>query len=66
MLYPEVNKLTGENISRYALVIAVAKHARQISEGAEKAGEHLRENPVKLSINDFASDRVKILQHSGE
>ena len=63
MLYPSMNKLMESVDSRYSLVIAVAKHARQISDEAEKTNEILDDKPVKLSINDIADKKVKIIMH---
>ncbi|MBR2742833.1 MAG: DNA-directed RNA polymerase subunit omega [Clostridia bacterium] len=63
MLYPSMDKLMESVDSRYSLVIAVAKHARQISEEAEKNHNVLDEKPVKLSINDIADKKVKIIMH---
>ena len=63
MLYPSMDKLMESVDSRYSLVIAVAKHARQISEEAEKNHNVLDDKPVKLSINDIADKKVKIIMH---
>ena len=63
MLYPSMDKLMESVDSRYSLVIAVAKHARQISDEAEKNHEILDDKPVKLSINDIADKKVKIVMH---
>ena len=45
MLYPAMKDLLAKVPSRYELVNVVACRARQISNEAEQAGEHLRISP---------------------
>ena len=53
MLAPnDIEELKGEN-SRYAVVIGVAKRARQVADEAEENKEILTEKPVNLAIEDF-------------
>ena len=53
MLAPkDIEILQGKN-SRYAVVIGVAKRARQIAEEAEANKEMLVDKTVSLAINDF-------------
>lgn len=53
MLAPkDIEILQGKN-SRYAVVIGVAKRARQIAEEAEANKEILVEKTVSLAIEDF-------------
>lgn len=53
MLAPnDIEELKGEN-SRYAVVVGVAKRARQIAEEAEANKEIIIEKPVSLAIQDF-------------
>lgn len=56
----EVPEVTGDQ-SRYSLVIAVAKRARQISEEAEKNGEIIVEKPVDLAVQDMMQHRYSIV-----
>ena len=61
MLKPtDLDNIKG-NQSRYALVIAVAKRARQIASEAEGKNIIMTEKPVSLSIDDFTSGQYKIL-----
>ena len=61
MLAPnDIEELKGEN-SRYAVVVGVAKRARQIAEEAEENKEILIEKPVSLAINDFRSGDCSIV-----
>ena len=53
MLAPiDIEELQGKN-SRYAVVVGVAKRARQIAEEAEANKEILVEKTVSLAIKDF-------------
>jgi DNA-directed RNA polymerase subunit omega len=55
MLYPAMNKMSEYIPNRYMMVNVVARRARQISEEAESAGEHLMEKPVTTAINEVAA-----------
>lgn len=53
MLAPnDIEELKGNN-SRYAVVVGVAKRARQIADEAEANKEIIIEKPVSLAIQDF-------------
>lgn len=61
MLAPnDIEELQGEN-SRYAVVIGVAKRARQLAEEAEESKEILVEKPVSLAIADFRKGDCSII-----
>lgn len=61
MLRPtDIEKIKGKN-SRYAVVVAVAKRARQIASEAEEKNIIMTEKPVSMAINDFAKGEYKIL-----
>ena len=61
MLKPtDIENLKGKD-SRYAVVIAVAKRAREISEDAEEKNIILTEKPVSLAINDFTEGDYKLM-----
>ncbi|MDR1253422.1 MAG: DNA-directed RNA polymerase subunit omega [Oscillospiraceae bacterium] len=53
--------LTGKK-SKYYLVIAVAKRAREIADEAENNGEIILEKPVNLAIREFEKDMYYILE----
>ena len=61
MLNPTHTPIPADQ-SRYSLVIAVAKRARQISEEAENQGIILVEKPVDLAVEDFINHRFKIVE----
>ena len=61
MLAPsDIEELKGEN-SRYAVVVGVAKRARQIAEEAEAEKQILIEKPVSLAIQDFRAGDCSII-----
>ena len=65
MLAPnDIEELQGKN-SRYAVVIGVAKRARDIADRAEQDGVILIEKTVSMAINDLTSGDYKILMTEG-
>ncbi|MDR2073753.1 MAG: DNA-directed RNA polymerase subunit omega [Oscillospiraceae bacterium] len=50
---PSVDDMFSGKESRYALVVAVAKRAREITLDCELRGEVLSENAVKMAEQDF-------------
>ena len=60
MLNPDLrNELKGKT-SRYSLVLATAKRAREIAEDAEEKGEIIIEKPVTLAVNEFIDGKFLI------
>lgn len=59
---PSLQNVLKDHLSRYSLVIATAKRAREISEEAEKNGEILTEKTVSLALEDIVEGRVKIIE----
>ena len=63
MLRPtDIEKLKGNN-SRYAVVVGVAKRAREIAEEAENGGVILTEKPVSLAISDIKGGDYRLIVH---
>lgn len=52
----------GGRISRYSLVTATAKLARQISEEAERDGEILTDKPVSLALDKLLDGEYTIVE----
>ena len=66
MLAPsDIEELQGKN-SRYAVVIGVAKRARQIADEAEANKEILVEKTVSLAIKDFRHGDCTLLMLDSE
>ena len=61
MLNPtDIEKLKGKN-SRYAVVVGIAKRARDIAQEAEDNGVILIEKPVSMAIYDFEGGDYKMI-----
>lgn len=61
MLNPrDIEKLKGKN-SRYAVVVGIAKRARDIAQKAEDDGVILIEKPVSMAIDDFEGGDYKMI-----
>lgn len=62
MLNPDLRDLLKDNTSRYSLVIAVAKRAREVSENpvlSEKCGT---DKPVTYALDEFLSGKLDICE----
>jgi len=64
MLKPSADLIITPNESRYSIVVAVAKRARQIAGDAESRGEILIEKPVDLAVHDFMQHKFKIIENA--
>lgn len=62
MLKPSANIVDCPYSSRYALVVAVAKRAREIAQEAEDAHQVLIQKPVELAVRDFVEHRCTIVE----
>lgn len=60
MVKPSVSELLEKADNRYELVIATARRARQIAEGAEVKTDVKEESPVTLAANEIAEGKVTI------
>lgn len=61
MLSPnDIENLKGKE-SRYAVVVGIAKRARDIASDAELNGTILIEKPVSMAINDFEGGDYKLM-----
>jgi len=58
MIYPPMGSLLSKVDSRYTLVVAAAKRARQLSEGANKLTKCSSEKPVTVAINEINEDKI--------
>lgn len=62
MFNPDLSPILKDHLSRYSLVTAAAKRAREISQKAEDDGEILIEKPISLALDDFLSGKYKIIE----
>lgn len=65
MLRPTMSDLVEKTDSRYSLVIAVAKRARQLTDGAEALAEASSDKKVSVAINEINQGKVEIF-NSGD
>ena len=60
MVKPTTAELLKKTDSKFRLVIATSKRARQIAEGQEKLTDVDEEAPVTIAANEIAEGKVKI------
>lgn len=60
MINIDLKPLLKGGISRYSLVVAVAKRSREIADEAKEEGEILVEKPVSLAVEDFLDEKYSI------
>lgn len=60
MVKPTTAELLKKADSKFRLVIATAKRARQIAEGKEKLTNVEEEAPVTIAANEIAEGKVEI------
>ncbi len=66
MLKPEIAKLLEQSESSYSLVVAVAKRSRDVAAQAEEAKEELYDKPINVAIDEFGSNKLKIVEFEPE
>lgn len=62
MLKPSADLIVGPNQSRYSLVVAVSKRAREIAADAENRGEILIEKPVDMAVHELMEHKYVIIE----
>ena len=62
MFNPDLREVMDVVSSRYALVSAVAKRAREISSKASEEGEILEEKPVSLALDEIIRGETKVIE----
>lgn len=60
MLNPDLRELLKDHTSRYSLVTAVAKRAREITENPELAEKCGTEKPVSYALEEFIDGKLLI------
>ncbi len=58
MIYPPISSLMEKVDSRYTLVVATAKRARQLADGAHKLTKCNSEKPVTVAINEINENKI--------
>lgn len=62
--YPSIDQLDGKTSSKYKLVMAVAKRARQISEThltVLKPDERKNVKPIGIALEEIVADKIRII-----
>lgn len=62
MLNPDLRGVLKDHVSRYSLVTAVAKRARQISEKIEEDNAIVIEKPVTLALEEILNGTYNIVE----
>ncbi len=62
MFNPDLTKVLEKYSSRYSLVAATAKRAREIAAEAEEKGEIINEKPVSLALDEIISGDITIIE----
>ena len=58
MIYPTLASLLEKVDSKYTLVVAVAKRARQLVDGQPKLTNINSNKPVTIAINELYEDKI--------
>ncbi len=66
MIKPIADLILTPEQSRYSLVIAISKRARQIEEEAEKNRTILDEKPVELAVREYVNHKFKMIEKVGK
>ena len=61
MLRPAMSEILERKQDCYTFVVAVAKRAREIADQSEEKHEILEMKPVKLSVDEFAEGKCKLI-----
>ena len=62
MFNPDLRNVLKNKTSRYSLVTAVAKRARDIAADAQENGEILEEKPVSLALDEIINGKYEIVE----
>lgn len=62
MFNPDLRNVLKDHTSRYSLVTAVAKRAREISADAQENSEILTEKPVSLALDEIISGKFEVVE----
>ena len=60
MFNPDLKNVLKDHVSRYSLVTATAKLAREISDQALEDGEIMTEKPVSLALDELVEGKYVI------
>jgi DNA-directed RNA polymerase subunit omega len=62
MFNPDLRNVLKNRTSRYSLVTAIAKRAREISSDAQENGEILNEKPVSIALDEIIAGNYEVVE----
>lgn len=62
MFNPDLRNVLKNHTSRYSLVTAIAKRAREISTDAQENNEILNEKPVSIALDEIISGEFEVVE----
>lgn len=62
MFNPDLRNVLKNHTSRYSLVTAIAKRAREISADAQENGEILDEKPVSIALDEIITGEFEVVE----
>lgn len=62
MFNPDLRNVLKNHTSRYSLVTAIAKRARDISADAQENGDILNEKPVSIALDEIISGEFEVIE----
>ena len=62
MFNPDLSEILSGHLSRYSLVTATAKRAREIAEEAREQGEIITEKPVTIALDQILDGEYVIVE----
>lgn len=62
MIQPPLSSLLSKVDSRYTLVVATAKRARQLTDGANKLTRCDSEKPVTIALNEVNENKITYIR----
>lgn len=62
MIEPAISSLLKKVDSRYTLVVATAKRARQLVDGAHRLTKSGSDNSVTVAINEINEDKITYIR----
>lgn len=62
MFNPDLRNVLKNHTSRYSLVTAIAKRAREISADAQEKGEILNDKPVSIALDEIITGEFEVVE----
>ena len=62
MFNPDLSNVLKNHLSRYSLVTATAKRAREISDDALENGDVIVEKPVSLALDEIVEGKYQVIE----